>query len=1262
MAKGSEFFAGDDVVMELPKHDRPLTRYPEFALTANTDRGYLVNRSSIFSFDWEGYKAFNRQRGTNLDWISASTYTSGVYGGSQKITDVNGTDYDGEWIKLQLPKAIRLEKFSLVDRDGADFTRRLPKDGTLLGSNDGTGWEVIHTWTGRTFITDIDNWFHVNSTKYYKHFGLVAEALKNDAGATSWDMGEIKYYGTEEGDTSVDVVHRSIPNKPGQQHLEVYWDANDSNSYSFADSSSVYDLSGSGATGTLTNGVGFDTEYNAFTFDGTSQYIEKVFSGYTQANEYSASVWFKSDSYTSDSFIFQLGLGDHSNGSGIGMNIESEGPLRAYIYGYGLSSNVSLSVDTIATGIWYHATATYYSTGKNELYVNGVLVGEGNTPQIGTISASAPLTIGTYYVSSARLTPTFNGSIANFRLFGKALNADQVRELYEYDAPRFGHRQNLVALHKGNLGVGVAHPTSRFEVAGTETLQEYPPKAMTGYETYMEGHGVFRASASSTWSNNLYEAFGAFNKTLLAGTPDLTWNSVASGFSSGSDYAYTGTNSLGGISGEWLKLSTPYAINPSTIKITVASSYINNHAPEDFYLLGSVDDATWYVLAQETGETWSSLSHTSSINTTNTYKYFALVVTKTRGADNTNVTEMQVFGTPAPSGLEDGHLTLGKALTLPRVSGHPTGAETPRAESLVVHYDTTVDSVVSGSTVVDTSGNGLNGALENGSTYSSSLRAFQFDGTNDWLSAPINNSGGAWVHSMSFWFKFNGGSAGGLYSLVHIGAGASTQNIMSDVLVYTDGKIRFGFYANDSDTATGLIDPNIWYHVVCTYNGGAGNASSRLVYINGQSKTLTTVGAYTSSTLNLAANTDVYLGSQQGNSSFPGSISNFKLYNVVLTAEEVAMEYALGRTGKSLNLTDTALCLGGTVPRAQLDVRGTGMFDGGLVIKYKNSLEYARDGGIMMSRAGLGNVTNKYSSQPIILGGGDSGAIDGNLRGGAIWSQWGGSEYGIAMRGASLGDTYPYLQDPALFVTKNNVGIGTTSPAAKLHIETSSTSSGSVMRVDASSVTNTGYSEIQMVGPGQTSQGLSIFCNGSGRTTDGGASATTVRNNNGPIILGSSSYVNRIRKPKDDDFICGKWTTTLDASAATTVITNLRSCVSTPSAGGTNMSGNIGRFTAPEDGYYFACCQVRLVTRNSSNLLIVYDAGGTNFATNNPNIGTYNEIIDLRNADNVEQSYNIVFVMHMEQNNYIQFRVHSSGYTESSSKVMQCYAYLLNRI
>jgi hypothetical protein len=87
-----------------------------------------------------------------------------------------------------------------------------------------------------------------------------------------------------------------------------------------------------------------------------------------------------------------------------------------------------------------------------------------------------------------------NGSIANFRLFSKALNADQVRELYEYDAERFGHRQNLVSLHKGNLGIGLRDPEQRLVVAGS--LQEFPPGAMTSNQTHFTGHGIFKAISS----------------------------------------------------------------------------------------------------------------------------------------------------------------------------------------------------------------------------------------------------------------------------------------------------------------------------------------------------------------------------------------------------------------------------------------------------------------------------------------------------------------------------------------------------------------------------------------------------------------------------------------------------------------------------------------------------------------------------------------------------------------------------------------------
>jgi hypothetical protein len=582
-----------------------------------------------------------------------------------------------------------------------------------------------------------------------------------------------------------------------------------------------------------------------------------------------------------------------------------------------------------------------------------------------------------------------------------------------------------VALHKGNLGVGVLHPTSRFEVAGADGLQEFPPKAMTGYETYMEGHGVFRVSASSEYSTNY--TWHPFDKNVATFSHSAITYTV-------SDGSYEGTESLGGFSGEWISIEMPYKIKIEKISLYPRGGY-TFRLPESGVLIGSNNGNDWHLIHR-----WSGLTFTIGIdnfietNAISYYSQYALVTEKVGNhisGNAVNISEWRLFGTPAPSSLEDGHLTLGKALTLPRVSGHPAGAETPRADRLVVHYDTTVDSVVSGSTVVDISGTGNNGTLTGGAAYSSPDRALAFDGSGDYISGTLSNPSGAWVHSISLWFKGTGLTSTRNSTLFQIGEQTTGNAILSRV--ETD-MIRYTFFDGDFQAAV-TINNNEWYHAAYTYIGGS-SASDRAIYLNGV-KLNATVVAGTVGALNIAANEDFTLGSQRAilEGYFPGSIANFKIWGgVALTAEEVAMEYALGRTGKSLNLTDTSLCLGGTVPRAQLDVRGSALFDSGLVIKYKNSLEYARDGGIMLSRAGLGTITNKYSSQPIVLDGGDSSAIDGNIRGGAIWSQWGGAQYGIAMRGANYNDTYPYLQDPALFVTNDKIGINTASPSSSLDV------------------------------------------------------------------------------------------------------------------------------------------------------------------------------------------------------------------------------------
>ena len=89
--------------------------------------------------------------------------------------------------------------------------------------------------------------------------------------------------------------------------------------------------------------------------------------------------------------------------------------------------------------------------------------------------------------------------------------------------------------------------------------------------------------------------------------------------------------------------------------------------------------------------------------------------------------------------------------------------------------------------------------------------------------------------------------------------------------------------------------------------------------------------------------------------------------------------------------------------------------------------------GLHLSRDAAGTSANKYSSPGLTFTSLNNSTTD--MRGGSIWSQWGNPQYGLAFRGVSSGDTFPYLADPAMFVTTDKVGIGTISPEDKLHTD-----------------------------------------------------------------------------------------------------------------------------------------------------------------------------------------------------------------------------------
>ena len=1023
-------------------------------MTAATTAGYTVD-ASRYGASYDPFKAFNGLKGGSsgdVGWhtgtatppgISDYTGTNNTYVGTERLSSETVL---GEWITIELPNPIKLIDTHLW----AQFNyAHVPKGGVFYGKRNASDtWTQLYSYTGQAIVDRYHPQVHtINETRYFKYFAYVAtERYLSGSGIS---VGEWELYGHEEGDESVDVVHRSVPNKPGQQQLAVYWDANDSNSYSFADSSNVYDLSGSGVTGAITGTNGFDAEYNAWVFDGSGDYIDATLSNPSQDWVHSTSFWYRQDSVVTATWDYLYHIGTSTNGGAALFALKSDGYLA--FANYGLASVRQTFTPTL--GKWYHFTIVYsgggVTTDNVSIYLDGkILLSTYNQGDGSSVSLSANTNIRLGASNSVSAGNATHGSIANFRLFSKTLNADQVRELYEYDAPRFGHRTNVVALHKGNLGVGVTAPTSRFEVAGREDLQEYPPKAMTGYETYMEGHGVFRVSQSSEGSANGVggaQAWKAFDDINDA-TNDNYWNpnhGLTNHRYGGTDGIYTGIHSFQAnsdsspVGGEWLKIEFPHKFKLNNLVVQGRYNYTGapgsgEQNPTDFRIIGSNDDSNWYILKTVTNQTGSQYpGTTNTIDTSHPpYKYYVFHVTHNAGSIAMSVGGLQFFGTPAPSGLEDGHLTLGKALTAPRFTGHAAGAETPRAESLVVHYDTTVDSVASGSTVVDISGQGNNGTLNGNATYSSSDRALTFDGVNDYVKGTIPSSlSGNHTYSFSMWVKPNAIQTGYIAAFE---MGNRTNN-QSCGLYFNGGVIVHLAFANNLISTTSVV-VNQWIHIVGTYTSG-----SRKIYADG-----VLLGSDAYSSMNIGS-TEMTLGANNDDDQeFNGSISNFKLYDVALTADEVAAEYALGRTGKSLNVTDTAVCLGGTVPRAQLDVRGGARFDGRVGI---GSLSPTGQLQITSSTSGGVNA-DTMDTQLVLASTGDNynpGSVGAGIMFAQRWYNAASSVAGCcgiysvkrAGNGAFGGDMAFYTGPPSgnfnmtekmRIMTSGNVGIGTVSP------------------------------------------------------------------------------------------------------------------------------------------------------------------------------------------------------------------------------------------
>jgi hypothetical protein len=483
-----------NVVTEYTR-SKKLIKYPRVAMTVATTSGYTVSASGNFSGynPWEVFDNNNPvggNTGAGDGWASPIDASNKHYNpatGAFNLTTQHHTgSLQGEWIQIQIPEPIYLHDFVLESRSetsyGADgYDHGYPKTCELYASTDGSTWTSIRGFTTGQKTSSQQHIEQVNAVVAYKYYALVINSIQivNNTTQVHWtSVGQIELHGIPEYDPEAhgtDVIMRSVPNVPNTDWLEVYYDGQDYTSMP----STVTDKSGNSVNGTPT-GVTFDSTWKAFVFDEADDYI--TFSPGKSGNYvFSASIWFKSTGSSIDT-LFTLN-GDNTTNQ------------AAWLYGYGNFlkfdfSNNSYDCATgrsISDGQWHHVSCTYNGDGSvsgRDIYLDGIRLSGvlGGTSAGGTLNltSSTSAQIGAYNHPSLGYIHEFKGSIANFRLFNRALSADEVWQLYAYQKEYFDVSPDVVTFKGGRLGIGTSEPRAVLDVQGSAAIDGIVGTSPTG--------------------------------------------------------------------------------------------------------------------------------------------------------------------------------------------------------------------------------------------------------------------------------------------------------------------------------------------------------------------------------------------------------------------------------------------------------------------------------------------------------------------------------------------------------------------------------------------------------------------------------------------------------------------------------------------------------------------------------------------------------------------------------------------------------------
>ena len=609
----------------------------------------------------------------------------------------------------------------------------------------------------------------------------------------------------------------------------------------------------------------------------------------------------------------------------------------------GPTSNISFDTVNSSLGIGVTGddvpSSNLYITGNAYVSSNLAL---GGVLTMGTVNVVArhSLQAVTEVGNATSVTTEFTNPTTSLVASG---NVEVAKELTVSGNAEVGTANLFVDTVNSRVGIGTTEPSGQLELVGDSTTQEYPPGPMNDYDTLIPGHGIFKVYSSSDYGQTPYRSWNAFDKTIISGSNG--WASKDNSWLN--DGTTTPVSSLaanfGGTDCHWIALQLPYAIKPTLVTLQARNDgQVPGEVPAEGRIYGSRDGVTWnqirtYDIRTEVGTLQPSTNNTAisiTLNTNEYYTHLLLTVDERYGGSGTTarwtaIGELRYFGTPGPTTLDKGSLSLTRSLDVPRISRYDVDTETPRPEKLMVDFDTTVNS-----SPTDISGNGNHGTFLSNASYSSPDKAFKFDGSGDaiYLAKDTNLPTGDAIYTLSCWLKLDSTQTSIDQSILYFGS-AWAANELAGMRIVGGNKVGGDIGSTQYHTTNAVIVPERWYHIVVVKRGtgvtpaqGASDSYMR-IYVDGvQITNITKNGS--DRTQGIGVVDRISIGSSFSgnvgsfNESVNGCISKPQIWNVALETSEVQKLYRLGRTGRSMVITDTAVGIG-KAPEAQLDVKGT---------------------------------------------------------------------------------------------------------------------------------------------------------------------------------------------------------------------------------------------------------------------------------------------------------------------------------------------------